>query len=40
METLRELFKPHLKLPKARFTCFPMLDELVSSQLFPLGRTL
>ena len=25
METLREFFKPHLKLPKARLTCFLML---------------
>lgn len=32
METLRELFKPHLKLPKARLTCFLMLVLAVFGQ--------
>ena len=32
METLRELFKPHLKLPKARMTCFLMLVLAVFGQ--------
>ena len=32
METLRELFKPHLKLPKARITCFLMLVLAVFGQ--------
>ena len=32
METLRELFKPHLKLPKARLTCFLMLVIAVFGQ--------
>jgi hypothetical protein len=32
METLRELFNPHLKLPKARLTCFLMLVLAVFGQ--------
>ena len=32
METLRELFKPHLKLPNARLTCFLMLVLAVIGQ--------
>ena len=32
METLRELFKPHLKLPRARMTCFLMLVLTVFGQ--------
>ena len=32
METLRELFKPHLKLPRARLTCFLMLVLAVFGQ--------
>ena len=32
METLRELLKPHLGLPKARLNCFLMLVLAVSGQ--------
>ena len=32
LESLRELFKPHLQLPKARMTCFLMLVLAVIAQ--------